>query len=151
MEKWNIHLHNHQIHEVTYVPYVATLSSIERCFWKRQSSPTKDLLKSGHKPIVEYKSLINVLYLWLHTKKSNIEFDNRVIPKVTLSSPCLWAYLHPLSPLSGKVMKFYEISVWNAEISCTGRNSENICSTSGGTQGQGKTRWKFTIKIVGKN
>jgi hypothetical protein len=28
---------------------------------------------------------------------------NRVIPKVTLSSPCLWASFHPLSPLSAAV------------------------------------------------
>jgi hypothetical protein len=31
---------------------------------------------------------------------SEEHLDNRVIRKVTLSSPCLWASFHPLSPLS---------------------------------------------------
>jgi hypothetical protein len=83
-----------------------------------------------------------------------------VIRKVTLSSRCLWACFHPLSPLSVgicKVMKFYYISVYTRSetnsnsytgksryatnySSCTGKSGENTCSSSGCAHEKEKTR-----------
>jgi hypothetical protein len=78
----------------------------------------------------------------------------KVIRKVTLSSPCLWAYFHPLSPPSvvspnkGNFIKSqYEMLNLSIQCTrfesnynnCTGTISENICSSSGGAQEKGKT------------
>jgi hypothetical protein len=74
--------------------------------------------------------------------------NNRLICKVILSSPCLWAYFHPLSPPHSVVSakKWNSIHLMQTRFesnysSCTGRSSENICSTSGGGQEKGKTGW----------
>jgi len=50
-----------------------------------------------HQPFEEH---LNDLILDAWTLKRDHKSSNRVIPKVTLSSPCLSASFHPLSPLS---------------------------------------------------
>jgi len=85
---------------------------------------------------------------------------NRVIRKVTLCctalSPLLSAF-HP--PLSNKeVLLNLGMKCWNSAFnaqgfesnysSCTGRSSENICSSSAGAQE--KRKHQFTTKIGGK-
>jgi hypothetical protein len=81
----------------------------------------------------------------------------RVIYKVTLSSPCLWASFHPYPlfqwyPQSKDIRLNLSMKCWNSAFnargprltnccSCTVRSSENICSDSGDAQERGKTGW----------
>jgi hypothetical protein len=75
-----------------------------------------------------------------------------LIRKVTLSSPCLWASFHPPYPLFQWYPQSKEIFIkpqfkmlkLRFATNCrsyTVRSSENICSSSGGTQEKGKTGW----------
>jgi hypothetical protein len=85
-----------------------------------------------------------------------IWWNIRVILKVTLFSPCLWASFHLLSSLLVVSAKYrhliksqYEmlkLSIYCTRFetnynSCTDRNSEKIGSSSGGAQDNGKTGW----------
>jgi hypothetical protein len=100
----------------------------------------------------------------------------RSILEISLKSPCLhtvfgWASFNPLTPLfvvpySKEILLNLRMkcrnSVRNAESqhlkhkfkrnysSCTGRSSENLCSSNGGAQEKRKTGWNSgTIKIDG--
>jgi len=70
----------------------------------------------------------------------------REIRKFTLSSPCLWASFHPLSPPSSDLCKVSKRLERN-HSSCTGRSSENIRSSSGGDQ-EKKERQGETQKML---
>jgi hypothetical protein len=52
------------------------------CFWKY--GPKSESLEEKESEITKFRQKV---------------LDNRLIRKVTLSSPCLWASFHPLSPL----------------------------------------------------
>lgn len=74
--------------------------------------------------------------LWITSR------SNRLICKVTLSSPSLWASFHPLFPLSKDILFKSQYELLKLSILCTkfqsnysnsiGRSSENIWSSSNG-------------------
>jgi hypothetical protein len=76
------------------------------------------------------------------------------IMELSVKSPCLWASFHPLSPLSvvsaeqwNFIKSQYEMLKLSLQCTetnysrCTGKSSENICSSSGGARKKGKTGW----------
>jgi hypothetical protein len=120
---------------------------------------TQEFVGSGKSTITGIPLLTTFLYpvIW---------WNIRVIGKVTLSSPCLWACFQSVSPLSlvsakqGNFIKsqyeMLKLSIYCTRFqtnysSCTGRSSENICRSSGGAQEKEKTdETQFTAKIAGK-
>jgi hypothetical protein len=80
--------------------------------------------------------------------------------RLTIKSSCMHPVFGPAFtpyrlfqwyPQSKKILLNLSMKCWNSAFkctrfesnynSCTGRSSENICSSSGGAQGIGKTRW----------
>ncbi len=88
--------------------------------------------------------------------------DNRVFLKVTPVFTLSLGLLSPPIPYLSEVRKvreFYSIWIWNAETqhsvhkvrgsysSCTGRSSENTCSSNGGNQEKGKWGGQNRMKL----
>jgi len=81
--------------------------------------------------------------------------SSRLIRKVILSSPSLWASFRPLFPLSKDILfksqyELLKLSIYCTRFetnysSCIVRSNENICSSSGGGSGKRKDKMKLSL------